>query len=87
MNYLLSAIFGAAGIACFIWYKPLYRIYAQFMAKGYRDQFGKLAQKMGWDDPENNGQIIIYKGGIIALGIFFLAMAFHFAFGTIHIGE
>jgi hypothetical protein len=87
MHYFFSLVFAVMGIACFIWYKPLYRTYAQFIAKGYRDQFGNLAKKMRWDDPEGGGQIIIYKGGIIALGIFFLAMALHFAFGPISIGD
>jgi hypothetical protein len=84
---LLSLIFGAAGISCFIWYKPLYRTYAEFMGKRFHEEFGGLAQKMGWDDTKNSSQLLLYKGSVITLGIFLLAMAVHFAFGPIHIGE
>ena len=87
MNYLLSFIFGVAGISCFIWYKLLYRAYAEFMGKRFHEEFGGLAQKMGWDDPKNSSQLLLYKGSVITLGIFLLAMAVHFAFGPIHIGE
>ena len=74
MNYLLSAIFGIAGIACFIWYKQIYRAYAEFMSKRFHEEFDGLAQKMGWDDPKNSTQLLLYKGSF-TLGILFLAMA------------
>ena len=87
MNYFLAIVFLIAGITCFIWYKTLYRAYAEFMAKRFHEEFGSLARIMGWDDPSNRWQLIIYKGSVIALGVFLLAMAFHFAFGTIYTGS
>jgi hypothetical protein len=52
MHYFFSLIFAVMGIICFIWYKPLYRAYAEFMGKGFHEEFGGLAQKMGWDDQQ-----------------------------------
>jgi hypothetical protein len=86
MNYVFSLLFALGGISCFVWYKRLYHAYAEFMAKRYHEQFGGLARIMGWDDPNNRWQLIIYKGGVIALGMFLLVMAFHFAFGTVYTG-
>jgi hypothetical protein len=87
MNYFLAVVFGTAGLACFIWYKPLYRSYAEFMGKRFHDEFGRLAERTGWDDPENPRQLILYKGSVITAGIALLALAFHLTFGTIHLGS
>ena len=86
MNYLIAFIFAAAGIACFIWYKVLYRNLANFYARQFGRHYGRLANFLGWDNPGNRLNLLIYKSGIVFLGLFFLAMAFHFAFGTIYIG-
>jgi hypothetical protein len=87
MNYFLSFIFAVAGISCLVWYKPLYRTYAEFMGQRFHEEFGGLAQKMGWDDPKNSSQLLLYKGSVITAGIFFLVMALHFIFGPISIGN
>lgn len=86
MNYLFAIISAFTGIACFIWYKPLYKTYAKFMTDRFHSQFGGLAHTMKWDDPNNRGQLMIYKSGIIGIGLFFMAVAFYLAFGTVNIG-
>jgi hypothetical protein len=57
------------------------------MARGYRDQFGALATKMKWDDPTNGPQLAMYKWTIIIAALSLLALAFHFVFGTIQVGN
>jgi hypothetical protein len=87
MNYLLALIFTIAGVACCIYYKPLYQAYARFMAKRFDEQFERVARFMGWDDPSNRWQLIIYKTGVVALGVFLLVMALHFAIDPIYTGS
>ena len=85
MNYLLALVFLVAGIACFVWYRPLYQAYAKFGAKRMSEFYGKHAADMGWDNPNSRGMLLNYKWGVIGAGLFFLGMAFYLVFGTIRI--
>ena len=87
MNYFLALICAVAGIACFVWYKTLHRSLARFYAKRFHEEFGDLATTMRWDNPEDRWNLLIYQTGIFFLGVSLLAMAFHFAFGTIYTGS
>jgi hypothetical protein len=86
MNYVLALICLALGIACLIWQKGLLKMYAEFMAKRLKAQYGSLATKMSWDDPKKM-QSIPYRLGIIGVALFFIAIAYILAFGTIHLGS
>ena len=83
MNYVLALICLALGMACLIWQKALLKVYAEFMAKRLKAQYGSLATKMGWDDPKRI-QSIPYRIGMIGVAFFFIAIAYILAFGAIH---
>ena len=84
MNYVFALICLALGIGFLIWQKALLKIYAEFMAKRLKAQYGSLATKMRWDDPKRM-QSIRYRLGMIGVALFFIAIAYILAFGTIHL--
>ena len=84
MHYTLALLCLIAGLVCVVWYRPLSKVYAEFMARRFKEFYGTFATKMKWDDP-NTWQSLGYKLGMIGVGLFFIAMALYFTFGTIHI--
>ena len=78
--YLLSLVFILAGIWCLVRYKQLSLKLAKFYSL-------KLQEKFSGHDLDRSRYLIVYKAGIIFLGIFLLIMGFHFAFGTIYLGS
>jgi hypothetical protein len=85
MNYLLALLSAAAGIAVFVWHKSSSQMYAEFMAKRFKEYYGSFTTKMKWDDP-NTWQSFSYRLGLIGAGLFFIAVAFSLVFGTIQVG-
>ena len=86
MDYFLAFVLATAGIACFVWYKTLYRALARFYANKFHEEFGNLATTMRWDNPEDRWNLLIYQTGIFFLGVSLLAMAFFAAFAFAGIG-
>ena len=84
MNYMIALLCLIIGIAWLSSYKIVSKIYAEFMARRFKELYGGYATKMKWDDPKT-WQSIGYKLGIIGVGFCFLALAFYFVFGTIYL--
>jgi hypothetical protein len=84
MNCMVALLCLVIGIAWLSSYKKVSKIYAEFMARRFKELYSGYATKMKWDDPKT-WQSISYKLGIIGVGFCFFALAFYFVFGTIHL--
>jgi hypothetical protein len=69
-----------------IWNRTLSRRFAVFTAQRHR-KAGRLAGKLGWDDPQRPFTLFLHRALVILLGILLLIMSFHSFFGTIYTGS
>ena len=85
-NYLISFIFATAGITILWFNRSLAEKLGVFYSNRFSMTFGKLANLLGWDDPNRPFNRFMYRAFVITAGIIFLIFAIAAFGGTNFVG-